>query len=460
MAHSQDRLDGWKAIARFFGRERTTVIRWARERGMPVHAFPGGKTRTVFALVSELDTWIRSQEGSLSAAEGAGAQEGNSSNRTIRHGNLRSRWVWGLACACAAMIAAAGALSLRHADSSPTPAANQPLLPGDAAVARLYVQARDDWAERTAASLSRSVQEFQRVTDLAPRFAPAFAALADSYLLGAEAGSLPQAVAFDGAQHAADDALRLDPTLAAAHRAEGYILYWWRHSPVAAGVQFREAIRLMPDDAQTHFWYANILADNGDDGPAMREFDRARLAEPGSDQIGADYAWALWTAGHGVEALARLRAITAINPNIAEAQDCLADVALARGDYPLFLDALRREAQLRRDADLASAERRLAASFARGGGPTLLVTAFADEMRQQAQSPHPDHSTAAFYISLAGDRRALLQVLQIASGGHERWGSAGYRRNIVSRWRGDGDILGRLRQLSAPAVEPPNVSTI
>jgi hypothetical protein len=56
-----DRLDGWKAIANFLGRERTTAIRWAKERALPFHRVPGGRTGTVFALRSELDAWLASE---------------------------------------------------------------------------------------------------------------------------------------------------------------------------------------------------------------------------------------------------------------------------------------------------------------------------------------------------------------------------------------------------------------
>lgn len=54
------RFDGWKAIANFLGRERSTASRWARERGLPVHRVPGGQTGTVYALRSELDAWLAS----------------------------------------------------------------------------------------------------------------------------------------------------------------------------------------------------------------------------------------------------------------------------------------------------------------------------------------------------------------------------------------------------------------
>jgi TolB-like protein len=55
---NDQRLDGWKAIANFLGRERTTAIRWANERGLPIHRVPGGRTGTVYAIRAELDAWM------------------------------------------------------------------------------------------------------------------------------------------------------------------------------------------------------------------------------------------------------------------------------------------------------------------------------------------------------------------------------------------------------------------
>jgi len=51
-----DRLDSWKAIAEYLGRDRTTVMRWARTAALPVRRVQGG--RSVFAYKSELDRWL------------------------------------------------------------------------------------------------------------------------------------------------------------------------------------------------------------------------------------------------------------------------------------------------------------------------------------------------------------------------------------------------------------------
>lgn len=55
---SGERLDSWKEIARYLGREVRTVQRWALERGLPVHRLPGGDRPRVFSLKSEIDAWM------------------------------------------------------------------------------------------------------------------------------------------------------------------------------------------------------------------------------------------------------------------------------------------------------------------------------------------------------------------------------------------------------------------
>ena len=53
-----DRLDSWKEISSYLGRDRRTLERWERDRGMPVHRIPGGERPRVYALKPELDRWL------------------------------------------------------------------------------------------------------------------------------------------------------------------------------------------------------------------------------------------------------------------------------------------------------------------------------------------------------------------------------------------------------------------
>ncbi len=57
------RLDSWKEIATYLGREVRTAQRWALARGLPVHRLPGGDRPRVFSTKSEIDAWIRDGAG-------------------------------------------------------------------------------------------------------------------------------------------------------------------------------------------------------------------------------------------------------------------------------------------------------------------------------------------------------------------------------------------------------------
>lgn len=52
------RLDSWKEIAEYLGRDIRTVLRWEQERGLPVHTIPSGRRRSVYAYKDELDAWL------------------------------------------------------------------------------------------------------------------------------------------------------------------------------------------------------------------------------------------------------------------------------------------------------------------------------------------------------------------------------------------------------------------
>lgn len=54
-----ERLDSWKEIARYLGREVRTVQRWAVSRSLPVHRLPGGGRPRVFSVKAEIDTWLK-----------------------------------------------------------------------------------------------------------------------------------------------------------------------------------------------------------------------------------------------------------------------------------------------------------------------------------------------------------------------------------------------------------------
>ncbi|HTT41303.1 MAG TPA: hypothetical protein VMH32_26905 [Burkholderiales bacterium] len=73
-SRQKDRLDSWKKIAVYLKRDVSTVQRWERREGMPVHRHLHDKLGSVFAFRSELDRWWQSRHTRL-AADDAGEGE-------------------------------------------------------------------------------------------------------------------------------------------------------------------------------------------------------------------------------------------------------------------------------------------------------------------------------------------------------------------------------------------------
>ena len=67
-----DRLDSWKEIAAFLNRDVTTVQRWEKREGMPVHRHLHDRMGSVYASRTELDAWTQSRNPRPAQEDGNG----------------------------------------------------------------------------------------------------------------------------------------------------------------------------------------------------------------------------------------------------------------------------------------------------------------------------------------------------------------------------------------------------
>ncbi len=83
------RLDSWKEIAGYLNRDVTTVQRWEKREGMPVHRHVHDKRGSVYALPQELEDWIRSRKTPSSEPEAAPPEnilpDTSTGHRAARH---------------------------------------------------------------------------------------------------------------------------------------------------------------------------------------------------------------------------------------------------------------------------------------------------------------------------------------------------------------------------------------
>jgi TolB-like protein/Flp pilus assembly protein TadD len=61
-AASDKKLEGWKEISNYLGRDKRTVQRWERTESLPVHRHEHEKKSTVYAYANELDEWRKTRQ--------------------------------------------------------------------------------------------------------------------------------------------------------------------------------------------------------------------------------------------------------------------------------------------------------------------------------------------------------------------------------------------------------------
>lgn len=466
---SDRRLDGWKAIAGYFRRDRTTVMRWARERDLPVHRLPGGKQGSVFAYEHELAAWagraeqrdLDSERGQPDASPAALAPQSaplaaTPAELSVQAAPRRGKRLLvgaGVVMAIGLVITATVTLTNMLAPA-PSPTERAAALPTVASVADDYVTARDLWARRTPDDLRRAIGLYEKVIAADRNFAPAYAGLAEAWLIYREYGAATESRAYSAAKSAVEQALALDRQLPAAHRANGFIQYWWSYDAQRSVDSFQRALELDPRDGLTHFWYANILSDLGRDAAAQREYDTAQLLLPGTPAIAVERACAHWQAGRDRRAVMELERLKAQYPEDATIRNCLAWAHISRGDIKAFARSYRALADLRGVPEMKRLSARLDAAIARDPASAHMVL-IEDAQREFAQGERKTRMTPAFHASCMGDRKTLVALLEQASMLGERWYSATLNRRIAQKWQGDAEVQRLLRKvvIATPRVD-------
>jgi hypothetical protein len=111
-----DRLDSWKEIASYLGRDLRTVRRWERERFLPVHRVPGRGRAAVYAFRSEIDEWLRNgSNGETREADGvldAELAAGSSGSQPIGSASTKRRWALLLGSGAVVLVVAAVLIAL------------------------------------------------------------------------------------------------------------------------------------------------------------------------------------------------------------------------------------------------------------------------------------------------------------------------------------------------------------
>ena len=154
----------------------------------------------------------------------------------------------------------------------------------------LFQEGRHFFNEGTPESLAKACERYQKAIDRDPKFALAYAGLADANSYQAEHMYASPKDVMPKAKQAAEKAVALDDNLGEAHTALGIVKLDYEWDRAGAQREFQTAMRLNPGSGYLHHWYAHSLEAQGRLDKALPEMRASLDLDPLSVMIRWDIA--------------------------------------------------------------------------------------------------------------------------------------------------------------------------
>jgi len=197
----------------------------------------------------------------------------------------------------------------------------------------LYLKGRFVWNKRTPESMDKSLEYFEEAIQEDPKYALAYAGIADSYITLGAWGIISPKEAYPKAKEAAMKALEINDLLAEAHNVLAYIKFIFDWDWEGADRTFKHAIALNPNYATAHQFYAEYLTAMGRFEKALTEFNRAQEIDPLSLIINAIKGWPFRYAREYDKAIEQYQKTLEMDPNFRPAHAYLGSAYFDKGMY-------------------------------------------------------------------------------------------------------------------------------
>ena len=229
----------------------------------------------------------------------------------------------------------------------------------------LYLKGLYAFHQYTNRGWQQAIEHFKKAIANDQDFAPAYAGLADTYIVAGAYGAIPTEEALTRGKAAATKALELDDALASAHYALATARAWYDWDWPGAEREFRRGLELNPNDALGRNWHGGYLSLLGRHDEAIAEHQRARDLDPLSLIVNANLTRALYWARRYDDAIAQARRTLELDPQFG--------VALFWLEGSLRHKGLLQEAvALRQSVATAEQAEKIALTFQRAGFEELL----------------------------------------------------------------------------------------
>ncbi|HEY7443499.1 MAG TPA: winged helix-turn-helix domain-containing protein [Vicinamibacterales bacterium] len=152
-----------------------------------------------------------------------------------------------------------------------------------------------------------AIRMFEEAVRRDPRFAVAHSGLSDIYSRLPVATDGPSDDAMARARSAAAQAIAIEPDLAEAHTALGWIAFYGDWNWAESEKRFTRALQINPDDFSAHVGFAHLLSNTGRFQDALHQIELAMALEPTSPLAGTLRAEFLYHARRYADAGEQLR---------------------------------------------------------------------------------------------------------------------------------------------------------
>jgi TolB-like protein/predicted Ser/Thr protein kinase len=271
----------------------------------------------------------------------------------------------------------------------------------------LYLKGRYEWNKRTIPGIDAAISFFNQSIAKDPRYALAYAGLADAYSVLSYYGSAPNET-YPKSNAAARKALELDPTLARAHAvlAANEMEYDWDFAGGEA--EYKKAFELDPNDATAHQWHAEDIGwIGGRAQESIAEIDRAHELDPFSPIITVETGH-LRAANRDYDAAIPIcQRVAKENPTFARAYLCLAQSYWGKGMYPQVVEQIKIYGQLLGNPNEAEFASALEQGFHAAGWKGALTRAIAARQAERKTGYSSAYNIAVLYAGLVDKDEAF-----------------------------------------------------
>jgi TolB-like protein/tetratricopeptide (TPR) repeat protein len=195
-----------------------------------------------------------------------------------------------------------------------------------------YLRGRYLWNQRTGKALHESLRQFEKSIKHGPRYAPAYAGMADSYLSLLDDAYLPPLAATAQARQWAEKAIAIDEAFAEPHSSLGHAHYH-EFEWTEAEREFRRSIALNPNYPSAHFYYAHYLVAIGRHEEAVAEAKKALALDPVGLAAQTNVAIIYYRAGRYDESVEEARRVRDIDTTYPHAHYVLGRAFVQKGMY-------------------------------------------------------------------------------------------------------------------------------